>query len=413
MYILVSEEVILNYLNGHNDIHVMLLDASKAFDCVNYLTLFRRLLVKGLCPLVCRVLLYMHIFQCVQVRWNTHLSDPFSVSNGVKQGGILSPVLFSIDSDVLLCALRDSGVGCYLGHQFAGALAYADDVVILAPTRSALTSMLVIADQCARALDLKFNGAKSQYVRYCSGHQGSDDDFIRFCGVEVKRSCEGLHLGNLLGSRSRRDAVHRATLDLNCRSNVLLSRFSFCSPEVRYKLFKAQCVVAYGSPLWDFDSDFVKEYFVSWRRNVRRIWGLPSGTHTRLFSGICRDRSIDHQLLSRSVKFVRNASDSTNRLLKSSISHALRGSGSCMSNTIAKICFDFGVDRAWMSSYTGPLPDIDPPISSTANTIRDKNTRCFNGQSTRSHWKKPRFNSPWFMTGFSLSMKSLMIERPE
>ena len=40
--------------------------------------------------------------------------------------------------------LSDSGVGCYWGHMFAGALCYADDIVILAPCASALRRMLEI-----------------------------------------------------------------------------------------------------------------------------------------------------------------------------------------------------------------------------------------------------------------------------
>ena len=62
--------------------------------------------------------------------------------NGVKQGGVLSPILFIIHSDLLLRSLKDCGVGCYIGHVFAGALAYADDVVLLAPTKSALSHIL-------------------------------------------------------------------------------------------------------------------------------------------------------------------------------------------------------------------------------------------------------------------------------
>ena len=83
----VADEVIQSYLNGGNDVHIMLLDASKAFDCVNYVTLFRQLMLKRLCPLICRVLLFMHVAQIIQVSWNSHLSEPFTVSNGVKQGG--------------------------------------------------------------------------------------------------------------------------------------------------------------------------------------------------------------------------------------------------------------------------------------------------------------------------------------
>jgi len=56
----------------------------------------------------------------------------------VRQGGIISPVLCWIYIDGLLCMLCESGVGCYIGHVFVGALAYADDIALLAPTPSAM-----------------------------------------------------------------------------------------------------------------------------------------------------------------------------------------------------------------------------------------------------------------------------------
>jgi hypothetical protein len=73
----IVDEVIHEYRNGDNDVHVLLLDATKAFDCVNYVTLFDRLIVKDLCPLVCRTLLRMYTGQLVNIRWNVSLSDPF------------------------------------------------------------------------------------------------------------------------------------------------------------------------------------------------------------------------------------------------------------------------------------------------------------------------------------------------
>ena len=65
----------------------------------------------------------------------------FHVSNGVRQGSVLSPVLFAVYLDGLLAELSGSGVGCYWGSLFAGAFCYADDIVLLAPCASALTTM--------------------------------------------------------------------------------------------------------------------------------------------------------------------------------------------------------------------------------------------------------------------------------
>ena len=80
----------------------------------------------------------------MQVCWGSCLSDVFHVSNGVRQGSVLSPVLFAVYLDGLLAELSGSGVRCYWGSLFAGAFCYADDIVLLAPCASALRTMLKI-----------------------------------------------------------------------------------------------------------------------------------------------------------------------------------------------------------------------------------------------------------------------------
>jgi len=71
--------------------------------------------------------------QLVKVLWYGVYSQNFPVVNGVKQGGILSPVLFCVYIDELLLALRQTNVGCFMGSWFVGVLAYADDIVLMAP----------------------------------------------------------------------------------------------------------------------------------------------------------------------------------------------------------------------------------------------------------------------------------------
>ena len=45
------------------------------------------------------------------VRWGATTSTQFTVSNGVKQGGIISPILFNVYMDDLSIALNSSGIG--------------------------------------------------------------------------------------------------------------------------------------------------------------------------------------------------------------------------------------------------------------------------------------------------------------
>ena len=93
----------------------------------------------------------------VRVSWCGLFSEYFLAMNGVKQGGVLSPVLFCVYIDDLLVRLSNANIGCFIGSNYVGALAYADDLVLLAPTASALRKMLAICDVYAAAYSMSFN----------------------------------------------------------------------------------------------------------------------------------------------------------------------------------------------------------------------------------------------------------------
>ena len=77
----------------------------------------------------------------MRVQWNGVWSDAFNMLglNGVKQGGIVSPIMFCIYIDDLFCSLVKSEVGCFICNFFVGAVAYADDIVLV--VRSATTDL--------------------------------------------------------------------------------------------------------------------------------------------------------------------------------------------------------------------------------------------------------------------------------
>ena len=74
--------------------------------------------------------------------------------------------LLSVYMDGLLYKLKESGVGCYWGCRFVGGLCYADDLVLLAPSVSALRMMLSICETFALPHGLKFNSQKTQLIRF-------------------------------------------------------------------------------------------------------------------------------------------------------------------------------------------------------------------------------------------------------
>ena len=92
----VLKGVVSHYLQRGSSVFTCFLNASKAFDLVRHSLLFKKLLSVGLPDLVVRLLSRWYSSQQLNVHWGKAYSNKFGVSNGVRQGGVLSPILFSI-----------------------------------------------------------------------------------------------------------------------------------------------------------------------------------------------------------------------------------------------------------------------------------------------------------------------------
>ena len=114
---------VVSYFNKNgNTVNIACLDVSKAFDKVCSSILFIKLIKRG-CPKFLVAILYNWYNKCsVSVRWNNVYSDIFTVCAGVRQGGIMSPVLFAIYIDNMIIRLKDSKLGCVIDGYYFGCL---------------------------------------------------------------------------------------------------------------------------------------------------------------------------------------------------------------------------------------------------------------------------------------------------
>ena len=122
----------------------------------------------GESPNVIRILSYWYENQQMCVRWGGTCSTFFGVTNGVRQGSILSPYLFNIYVDDLSVALNACRVGCCVGKVIINHLMYADDLVILAPSVAGLSKLLSICEIFGESNDIIFNKKKSASLYFIS-----------------------------------------------------------------------------------------------------------------------------------------------------------------------------------------------------------------------------------------------------
>jgi len=70
----------------------------------------------------------------MKIKWGKHLSEPFHVTNGVRQGGVLSPYLFAVYLDDLSSELNNIKAGCVVGDVLLNHLMSADDTCVFCPS---------------------------------------------------------------------------------------------------------------------------------------------------------------------------------------------------------------------------------------------------------------------------------------
>jgi len=106
----------INYYTNHGS-HVFLcfIYFTKAFDKVNYWKLLNMLLDDGIPTAVVHLLSFWFSHQQMCVKWNDGvMSGRFTVGNGTRQGGVLSPYLFSRYIRGTLHSIAESHIGCYI-----------------------------------------------------------------------------------------------------------------------------------------------------------------------------------------------------------------------------------------------------------------------------------------------------------
>ena len=101
------------------------LDAKKAFDRVNHWTLAKKLLDRNVSLHIVKLFIFWYREQEFMLQWGNSLSMTFRCSNGIRQGGQLSSLLYDVYTDGLNRHLQATGVGCYVGGAWVNSLSYA------------------------------------------------------------------------------------------------------------------------------------------------------------------------------------------------------------------------------------------------------------------------------------------------
>ena len=276
MCIFTLKEYIRYYTVHNTPMYVCFLEASKAFDCINHWKLLQALIDRKCSAYAIKLLVCWYKEQRLCVKWDELTFDTFSVCNGIKQRGILSPKSFNIYVGVLSHQLNKAMVGCCVNDKFINHLYYADGLVPLSPSAHGMQKLLTECEKHASEYGMKFNENKSVMLNL-KGYEfkAKPSATLHLNGSIMKTETSYNYLCHIIDNNLNDDKdIERQLRHFYGKSNMLLRTFSSCSYVVKLRFFVSYCGSMYTVFIWcDFTKKQYRQMEVAYNNLFRRLMG--------------------------------------------------------------------------------------------------------------------------------------------
>lgn len=251
--------LIQKQLIRHRKLYVAFIDFKKAFDSVSRKKLWGILRKNGVEGKMLQALRSMYDVVKTKVRCGLEFTDTFMCPQGVKQGEICSPILFSLFINELTKSIQENGRhGVQLSPDFIELLImlFADDVALIADSVVGLQCQINTLAETANRLNLIVNLEKSNIVVFRNGGYLAANEKWVYGHNALKVVNSYKYLGIFLSTRNRFSATLEDLAKRAKKGVVAILRTLWSigehSPVIFFKMFDSQIqpILTYGAEVW-------------------------------------------------------------------------------------------------------------------------------------------------------------------
>ena len=214
-------------------------------------------------------------------------TELFEIFTGVKQGCILSPILFSIFVNTLAKEIEKSGIGIEVNGDRIAILMYADDIVLVASSEEDLKRGMKIATEWGKKWNCSFNQDKSKVVVFgqkkkgkaiwtLGGKEIEQVDTYKYLGLDLKGNLKWNMMRDRLAGKTRRN------MDIAWAMGIQSGHLSVVAADMVWKVL-VRPIAEYGAEVWGEDRWDEMEKIQ--RDMGKRILGLEQSTCNEVILG--------------------------------------------------------------------------------------------------------------------------------
>ena len=259
-------------------LYICFLDAEKAFDKVWHLGLLHKLRNSEADQDIQRIIRNLYNGMESQVLWDGRVTRTIQIQQGVRQGGVLSPTLYTLFVDGLIKKLRDSQLGCIINGRYSGVIVLADDVALISNTPSQLQEMITATQAYTREWRYKINPAKSAVVVMNARKLDNQQEWT-MGDLTISRKDSHVHLG-ITKSSSQTDPTDCII------SKGLHAFYALCGagahtlglvPLLSVRLWNIYCIprMLYGTSILHLNKSMLSKLNRAQTHLFKRILGIP------------------------------------------------------------------------------------------------------------------------------------------
>lgn len=278
------QEIINKSLLKEKNAYFAFIDLEKAFDTTPRHKIWESLQNRKVDTKLITVIQSLYKYNSNYIVSQGRISEEFTTGQGLRQGGVMSPILFTVFMDDVIKRCNRRTRRMYIGYRYLQRIeisecAFADDIAIISGSKQDLQNSLTIWSEELELVGMKINNTKTK-VMVANGENRYEELHVRIGQDNIEQVQNFQYLGIIIEERGDQEREINKRIENTLKIFHAINSTFFnrreIAVETKIKVYKTICrpILTYGSETWITTSRQKSKIQATEMIILRRIMGI-------------------------------------------------------------------------------------------------------------------------------------------